>query len=195
MVQTTLAQNVPLIIIDVQKFFHNPRWGKRNNPHAEENMLRLLAAWRETGRPVIHIHHISETPESTWSDYEKAMREPKTGFEPLPHEPFLRKTVNSSFIGTDLEQRLRDMGAQNVIIVGLTTNHCVETTTRMAGNLGFSPYLVSDATATFDRLGPDRKLYPAQMIHDMSMANLHEEFATIITTDEVLKSLETVQPN
>ncbi|MFC5773000.1 cysteine hydrolase family protein [Ectobacillus antri] len=185
----TLFKNVPLIIIDVQKFFLQPHWGKRNNLDAERNMLRLLEGWRNSQRPVIFIQHISPTPPETWSVRERELREFQVGFEPLPHEYVVTKTVNSSFIDTNLEALLRELAAQNVVIVGLTTNHCVETTTRMAGNMGFSPFLVSDATATFDRIGPDGRLYKAQDIHNMTMVNLHEEFATIVTTEDVLLAL------
>jgi nicotinamidase-related amidase len=107
--------------------------------------------------------------------------------QPHEGEPIIQKTVNSSFIGTDLENRLRSNGIDSVVIVGLTTNHCVETTTRMAGNLGFNTYLVSDATATFDRIGPDGKTYLAENIHQMTMVNLNEEFATIIDTNTLLE--------
>ncbi len=101
----------------------------------------------------------------------------------------LQKQVNSAFIGTDLEQRLRRDGVTTLVITGLTTNHCVETTTRMAGNLGFDTYFVSDATATFDRMGPDGVLHTAEEIQAITLTNLHQEFATIVATDDVLKNL------
>lgn len=106
--------------------------------------------------------------------------------EPLSTELLIYKAVNSSFIGTHLEMHLRSAKDAPLVICGLTTDHCVSTTTRMAGNLGFKTYLVSDGTATFERKGPDGKLYTAEQIHDTALASLHEEFATVVDTQSVL---------
>ncbi len=184
----SFPQNTALILIDIQKGFDDPVWGRRNNPEAETNMATLLHAWRQTGRPIIHIQHCSRNPHSPLHS-----SSPGNSIKDLAHpqgeEPVLQKSVNSAFIGTNLEARLRCAGITTLIIVGLTTNHCVETTTRMAGNLDFDAYLVSDAIATFDRIGPDGILHTAEEIQAITLTNLHEEFATIVTTDEVLRNL------
>lgn len=100
-------------------------------------------------------------------------------------EPVFVKHVNSAFIGTDLESHLRREGIANVVIVGATTNHCVETTTRMAGNLGFHAKLVRDATWTYDRVGVDGEAFTAEEVHAMSLANLQDEFAEIMSASDV----------
>jgi nicotinamidase-related amidase len=160
----------------------------RNNPQAEENIARLLAAWRRAGRPIYHIQHMSTTPGSPLRP-ELPGNAIKDIVKPEPGEPLLRKTVNSAFIGTDLEERLRKGKQSTVVITGLTTDHCVSTTARMAANLGFKTYVVSDAAATFDRAGYNGKHYSGQEIHDIELSILDREFATVVDTDTLLEAL------
>lgn len=179
-----------LIIVDAQQAFLE--WEaaglKRNNPRAVANMRRLLSAFRKDGLAVIHIRHSSKEKDS-------ALRPERPGFAPIAGleeqagEPVLVKHVNSSFIGTDLETRLRDGGFKTLVIVGITTNHCVETTTRMAGNLGFDARLVGDACYTFDRIGFGGQAESADAVHAMTLSNLSGEFATIETSDSVLAAI------
>lgn len=105
---------------------------------------------------------------------------------PLPCETVIDKTVNSAFIGTNFYQQLADKDIRHLVLVGLTTNHCVSTTARMAGNLGFEVTVVADATATFDRVGFDGSYYDSDMIHQISLANLHGEFATVVDSQAIL---------
>ncbi|MGE6537213.1 cysteine hydrolase family protein [Bacillus luti] len=182
-----MINQTALIIIDVQKAFQLSYWGERNNLFAEENMKSLLEEWRKRKRPVFHIQHVNkENVQSMFYEGVETVNF-KEEVQPLPNEIIIRKSVNSAFIGTNLEEQLREKKCNAVVIIGLTTNHCVETTTRMAGNLGFTTYVVNDATATFDRKGPDGVTYSAEVIHNMTLVNLHDEFATIVTTKEVLK--------
>ncbi len=183
-----LPQDAVLILVDVQQAFNHPVWGRRNNPQAEQRIADLLAAWRATRRPLIHVQHRSRRPDSLFHpDAPGFQAKPEAA--PLPDETVMYKLVNSSFIGTDLEQRLRDQGATTVVICGITTDHCVSTTTRMAGNLGFTALIVSDATATFERAGPDGRHYPAELMHDTALASLHGEFAEVADTASVLARL------
>lgn len=174
-----------LLVVDVQQGFDAPKWGRRNNPAMETRVAELLDAWRSTSRPVIHLKHMSTEPSSPLRP-----DQPGNAFKveaaPRPNERVIEKRVNCGFIGTTLEAELRAGGHQTLVIVGLTTNHCISTTARMAGDLGFDTWVVSDATATFDRVGPERRLYLAEEIHAMSLSDLHGEFATVADTESVL---------
>ena len=181
------GEAVALIVVDVQQAFDNPRWGKRNNPEAESNIERLLNSWRSTHNPIFHIRHRSDEPGRQFSPGQPGY-DVKPEAQSLPEEPVITKTVNSAFIGTDLQARLRSGGITTVVICGITTDHCISTTARMAGNLGFDTTVVSDATATFERLGPDGRHWTATNMHDAALASLHLEFATIQTTDNVIAS-------
>ena len=179
-----------LLVIDVQVAFdENERLGRRrNNPAAVTQIAALLAAFRQHGAPIFHIQHASLEPDSPF-------RAERPGFaikaeaRPLGGEPVIVKHVNSSFIGTDLKDRLDAARIRRLVICGATTNHCVETTTRMSGNFGYDTWLIRDATWTFDRVGPDGEVHRAEDVHAMTLANLHGEFARIATTAEAIAVL------
>src|SRR4051812_47600008 len=190
MTKTQLPPTATLILIDVQDGFDAPSWGERNNPGAEHNIERLLARWRDSRRPVIHVRHDSIEPSSTLrpdapGNAIKAEATPGAG------EPIVGKHVNSAFIGTDLEARLKAHASDTVVLCGFTTNHCVSTTARMAGNLGFRTFVLSDSTVAFAMRspGPDGRLIPAAVMHEVGLAELNREFATILTTEELLALL------
>ncbi len=184
------AAHTALIVIDVQKAFDE--WEasglRRNNPAALDRIVDLLAFFRARHLPLFHIRHAGQRPASRFHPDRPGHQVKDEAWE-RPGEPVLVKPVNSSFIGTDLEARLRAQGIHSLVIVGATTNHCVETTTRMAGNLGFDAKLVRDATWTFERTGPDGDHHTAEEIHAMTLANLHEEFAEIVTAEDVVARL------
>ncbi|MEL6919819.1 MAG: cysteine hydrolase family protein [Pseudomonadota bacterium] len=184
------AKHSALVLVDVQKAFLEWEAGgmRRNNTDAVRNIVALLNACRSVAVSVFHIRHASLEAGSK-------LRADAPGFAPIAgveerdDEPVITKHVNSAFIGTDLEERLRTADTDTLFIAGITTNHCVETTTRMAGNLGFDAHLVEDACYTFDRTGFDGRLETAEHIHAMTLSNLSGEFATIQTTNTVLQSL------
>jgi nicotinamidase-related amidase len=170
-----------LLVIDVQQGFDDPRWGRRNNPDLETRVEELLAAWRGAGLPVLHARHMSTQPASPLRPGQPG-NEFKSLARPRPDEPVFEKRAHSCFIGTALEGHLRRSGIGALVLAGLTTNHCVSTTARMGEDLGYAVRLVSDATATFDRTGPDGAVYPAEVVHAMALADLHGEFADVVDT-------------
>ena len=183
-----LPQNAALLVIDVQRAIDDASWGERNNPGAEGKIAELLRAWRETGRPVYHIRHDSVEAGSTYRPGE-AGHEFKREAMPLAGETVIGKRTNSAFLGTDLEARLRGAGQTTVVMAGVITNNSVEATARMAGNLGFTTYVVEDAVFTFGRRDWAGTWRTAEEVHAMSLANLHGEYAMVVTAAEVVGGL------
>ncbi len=181
-----LFRRPALIVIDVQRGFADPDyWGPRNNAECESNIARLLAFWRFNAWPVVFVRHDSTNAQSPL-----AVGTPGNQFKDvITGEPDLlvSKSVNSSFHGSpDLHDWLRGEAIEQLVICGITTNHCCETTARVAGNLGYDTSFVIDATHTFDRPAPDGSMFPADTVAAMTAANLHGEFATVVSTKDVV---------
>ncbi|HUV22577.1 MAG TPA: cysteine hydrolase family protein [Gammaproteobacteria bacterium] len=182
------SSQLALLVIDVQQGLASPSLGQRNNPQAESNMTRLLTAWRTRGWPVVHIQHCSSEPDSALRP-ELPGNAFKQEAQPMAGEQVFRKTVNSAFIGTGLEQYLRDSNISQLVIIGLTTDHCVSASTRMASDLGFTVTLISDATAAFERTGYDGIHYSGEEIHRVNLVSLDGEFCRVRSTDEILDKI------
>ncbi len=179
-----------LLLIDVQigvnllEHWGGPS-GRRNNPDAEGRIKALLDEFRGTGLRVAFTRHDSREARSPLKlSLETGAQLP--GLEPGPGDIVVTKDVNSGFIGTSLEIRLRRAGIRRLVVVGFFTNFCVETTVRMAGNLGFDTYLVEDACATTNRVGPDGVDHDAELVHRLSVASMHGEFCTAISCEDAI---------
>jgi len=179
----TKLDNPALILIDIQKGFHDIAYwgGDRNNVDAEQKAGELLEIWRAKKLPIFHVQHCSSNPKSILNETNPG-NEFQDVVKPLDGETIIKKNVNSAFIGTNLKELLDNAKIKNLVIVGLTTDHCVSTTTRMAGNFGYNIYLISDATATFNKKGINGEEFPAEIIHQTALASLNEEFAQIVNT-------------
>jgi nicotinamidase-related amidase len=186
MAQTSPTTIPALLIIDMQKGMARPAAGARNNPQAEENIARLLAAWRAAGATVIHVRHMSRTPGSPfWPGQDGAEFQP--ALAPLPAEHVMEKNVPDAFAASGLERWLRVRGIAALVITGVSTNNSVEATARSAGNLGFTTRVVADACFCFaqtDYAGVARR---ADEVHAMSLANLRGEYAEILDTAAALR--------
>lgn len=170
--------------VDVLTHWGGPT-GRRNNPDAEDKMLQLLTAWRKVKLQVAFTRHDSREAASPLK-FSLPTGAQKPGFEPIAGEIVVEKDVNSGFIGTDLEIQLRRAKISRLAIVGFFTNFCVETTTRMAGNLGFDTYLIEDCCSASNRIGPDGVDRDPELVHAMTVANLHGEFCTAIKFADAL---------
>ena len=180
-----------LLLIDIQKGVNtHQHWGgptgRRNNPDAEPNMQRLLAAWRAAGHQVFWTRHNSREDASPLK-YALPTGDQIDGFDPADGEVVIEKDVNSAFVGTDMELRMRQHGVSRLVVAGFFTNFCVETSVRMSGNMGYDTYLVHDACATCNRIGPDGTDYDPQLLHDVTVSNLHGEFCTALDTETTLR--------
>ena len=175
-----------LVVVDVQRGFDDAaHWGRRDNPACEANVARLLAAWRAGSRPVVLVRHDSADPASPLRPGRggNAFEDVITGEGDL----LVAKSTNSCFYGApDLHAWLLGRGLRGIVLCGITTNHCCETTARMGGNLGLDVLFVLDATHTFDRAAPDGAVVSAEELSRVSATNLHGELATVVATDEVV---------
>jgi nicotinamidase-related amidase len=177
-----------LIQIDMQEGFRDPFWGPTANyPGCEDNVDRLTAAWTAAGLPIVVVRHDSPKPSSPLSPTRPG-NQLIASVAALDPAVLVTKTVNSAFYGEpDLEQWLRASDVRRLVVCGIQTNMCVETTARMAGNLGFDVTVPLDATRTFDLAGSDGTAVTAGTLMAVTAANLQGGgFATVTTTDDVL---------
>ena len=184
-----LGKDTALVVVDVQTGFDEPRWGERNNPDCDRNIAALVEAFDAAGLPVVFVRHDSDDPDSPLHP-----DQPGNALKPyldVRHPDLLvTKHVNSSFHGhPDLDAWLHRNDVDSIVVTGITTNHCCETTARVGGNLGYDVWFVLDATHTFDRVGPDGTSMTADELTRATATNLHGEFATVVTTEQVLGAL------
>jgi nicotinamidase-related amidase len=181
--------DLALVVVDAQTGFDDPVWGPRNNPDCDRNIATLVGAFADAGRPVVYVRHDSDE-----SDSPLHPRRPGNALKPYlaEHTPDLvvSKSVNSSFHGDpDLDAWLRGHDLRSIVVCGITTNHCCETTARVGGNLGYDVWFALDATHTFDRVGPDGTTMTADELGRATATNLHGEFATVVRTEQVLDAV------
>ena len=185
MLQDLIKAGAVLVVVDMQRGFDDPTMPPRWNSDVDVNGLAVLAAFRRAGRPVIHVRHDSIEPDSVLRP-DRPGNAFRPGFELLDGEAVVSKSVNAAFIGTDLDLRLRRLGAGTVVVFGITTDQCVSTTVRVGANLGWPMILVEDACDCFELPDGHGGTIPAATIHAAHVATLRAEFATVVTTAEIV---------
>jgi nicotinamidase-related amidase len=181
-----MSSDPVLVVIDVQQGFRDSRWGANGNSAALKNIESLVQHWRSKKLPIVVVKHNSKHPDSPLFS-----GSPGNQLEPFldgSKDAVIQKTVNSAFYGTpDLHLWLAKRNFRNIVICGITTNKCCETTARMAGNLGYQTSFVIDATDAFDLTHSDGSVTSAADVMRMTAGNLDREFATVLTTEQALQ--------
>ncbi len=187
-----------LVVIDVQESFRQrPLWSTASNPQIVDDVNRLVEAARRRGEEVIWVLH-SEPGSGTTFDPVSGHVRVMDGLSPLPGEPILTKTAHNAFTTTNLQQRLVTAGVDHLVVCGIRTEQCVETTARLASDLGYTVTFVTEATVTFPAPHWDapENLTVEQLLADPRTLGVEEilrrteyalagRFATIATVDEV----------
>ena len=180
-----MSDRVALIVVDVQQGFDHPGWGERNNPACEDNISALIEVWRERGQPIVYVRHDSDEPGSPFTPGQRG-----NDFQDiLDGEPDLLvvKSVNSAFHGEpDLATWLRAEDIDRIVVCGIQTNMCCETTARVAANLDFEMTFVLDATYTFALPARDGGTITADELSRVTASNLDPEFGRVVDTRELV---------
>ena len=182
-----LPCDAALIVIDVQKAIDDPRWGPRNNIGAETVIADLLAAWRAEALPIVHIRHDSTERFSPYRP-DGPGHPFKLEAQPLPGETVIGKSANSAFVGTRLEEALDSIGATTLVVCGVLTNNSLEATVRHGGNLGYRIFVVADACWAVDKSDLSGRIWPAEDVHALSLANMQGEYAEIVESPLALQA-------
>lgn len=166
-----------LVLIDIQNTYREGVMRLSGVEPAVAEAAILLKRARESGVPVFHIQH-NAGPGSPY-DITAEIGQISPEVAPQDGEAVITKAFPSSFVGTDLDDRLKRAGVTDLILAGFMTHMCVNSTARSAFNLGFHPTVVASATATRDLPAPDGSVVPAAQLQAASLAGLGDLFAVI----------------
>ena len=172
-----------LVIVDIQNdYFPGGAYPLVGTEAAAERAAELLARFRASGEPVVHVQHVSDAADATFMRPGTPGVEINEAVAPLADEPVVLKGSPNAFLGTDLEQRIRDANVDDVVIVGMMTSMCVDSTVRAAADLGFTVTVASDACAAPDLEFGDVRV-AGDVVHAAFLAALGDGFATVTTVD------------
>ena len=184
-----LGMTTALLVIDVQESFRQRAadWQATANPTVVDQVGRLVAAARAAGDLVVWVLH-TEPGSGGVFDPENGFVRPIGPLQPIDAEPVVRKTSINAFTTTNLQQQLTAHGVRDVIICGIRTEQCCETTARVANDLGYRVLFVGDATTTSGIAAADGRvaLSGREIIARTEAVLAAREFATVVSTDEVV---------
>lgn len=171
-----------LILIDIQNdYFPGGRFELNQPDAAAQNAQRVLAYFRKKGLPIFHVQHINMNPGAPFFIADTVGVNIHTLVLPFPGERVIVKNTPDSFFNTDLLPLLNELGIEQLVICGMMSHMCVDTTVRSAKRLGFAIELLSDACATRDLLWENAPI-PAELVHAAFMAALQNTFADVKDT-------------
>lgn len=179
-----------LLIIDIQNdYFPGGKMELVGSIEAAAAAARLLAAFRKQSWSVFHVRHIAAQPNPTFFLPETLGADIHTRVAPLPGEAVITKHYPSCFRNTDLLEQLKSTGVDTLLICGMMSHMCVDTTVRAAFDLGFSCIITHDACATRE-LSFNGVTVPAEQVHASYMAALGAVFAQVKGVDEILENMQ-----
>ena len=180
------VERTALILIDIQNIYFTPGDYLLDEPErAAAQASRLLSGFRELGLPVFHIRHLFGEDDAPGVEQLRAHHESVAA---LPKEPVIDKRHPSAFLETDLRRQLENMGVQRLVVAGMMSHMCVDTTVRAAQDFGYDVLLVDDACTT-KPLQTRMGLIGAAVVHEVFMASLDGTFASVLKTDACLALL------
>jgi nicotinamidase-related amidase len=188
-----IPPDTALLVIDAQRAIDDPKWGPRNNPQAEQKIAALLAAWRAARMPIVHVRHDSTEPQSPYRPGTEG-HDFKPEAAPLAGECVIGKQANSAFIGTKLDTLLQQEGVTTLAVCGVLTHNSVEATVRHAGNLGYRVLLAADACWAVDVTDLTGRLWPAEDVHQLSLAVMQGEYARVTGADALIAAARMPHP-
>lgn len=177
--------NQALLLIDIQNdYFPGGAMELVGSPAAATEAARLLRSFREQDRPIVHIQHVSSRPGATFFLPETPGVEIHESVAPRAGEAVFRKHYPNSFRETPLQDHLRQRGITELVIGGMMTQMCVDSTTRAAADLGFQCVLAGDACATRN-LSFGGVTVAAENVQLAFLAALNGLFAKVSTAEEI----------
>lgn len=179
--------NKALLLIDIQNdYFLGGKCELFEPKKALENTVKVLKNFRENGFPIIHVQHINLQEKATFFLPNTYGAEIHNSLMPKPNEDIVVKHFPNSFFETNLQKLLKEKEISELVICGMMTHMCIDTTVRAAKDNGYNITLISDACTTKDLEWNDL-IIPANVVQNVYMSSLNSKFADVVTSEIILK--------